>query len=153
MRDNGQTKNSGFNINGSVYGDFTPIQGLTVTSRFGYRLAGTRSNTVSQPFYGNAVQSRNYLDYSSSSSTSIYYQWENFANYMRQLGGHTITAMGNEDLKWETSGQLNFGFDGILFGGRTSPINAGNVENKGMGIDKGGYPASKKIVFGLNVEF
>ena len=93
MRDNGQTKNSGFNINGSIYGDFTPVAGLTVTSRFGYRLAGTRSNTVSQPFYGNAVQSRNYLDYSSSSSTSIYYQWENFANYMRQFGGHTITAM------------------------------------------------------------
>ena len=93
MRDNSQTKNSGFTINGSIYGDFTPIQGLTVTSRFGYRLAGTRSNTVSQPFYGNAVQGKDFLDYSSSSSTSIYYQWENFANYMRQFGGHTVTAM------------------------------------------------------------
>lgn len=93
MRDNGQTKNAGFNINGSIYGDFTPIQGLTVTSRFGYRLGGTRSNTVSLPFYGNAVQGRDYLDYSSSSSTSIYYQWENFANYMKTFGAHTITGM------------------------------------------------------------
>ena len=93
MRDNSQTKNTGFTINGSIYGDFTPVQGLTVTSRFGYRLAGTRSNTVSQPFYGNAVQGKDFLDYSSSSSTSIYYQWENFANYMRQFGGHTVTAM------------------------------------------------------------
>ena len=93
MRDNGQTKNSGFNVNGSIYGDFMPIQGLTVTSRFGYRLGGTRSNTVSLPFYGNAVQGRDFLDYSSSSSTSIYYQWENFANYMKTFGGHTVTGM------------------------------------------------------------
>ena len=93
MRDNSQTKNTGFTINGSIYGDFTPVQGLTVTSRFGYRLTGSRSNTVSQPFYGNAVQGKDFLDYSSSSSTSIYYQWENFANYMRQFGGHTVTAM------------------------------------------------------------
>ena len=93
MRDNGQSKNVGFNINGSIYGDFTPVKGLTVTSRFGYRLGGTRSSSVSLPFYGNAVQGRDFLDYSSSSSTSIYYQWENFANYMRTFGAHTVTGM------------------------------------------------------------
>ena len=93
MRDNGQSKNVGFNINGSIYGDFTPVKGLTVTSRFGYRLGGTRSSSVSLPFYGNAVQGRDFLDYSSSSSTSIYYQWENFANYTKTFGGHTITGM------------------------------------------------------------
>ena len=80
--------------------------------------------------------------------------------------GAAPTSMGNEDLKWETSEQLNFGLDGILLGGRltfgfdyfikktkdllvwnttpsliiggaTSPINAGNVENKGIEIDLG----------------
>jgi len=93
MRDNSLSKTQGFNINGSVYGDFTPVKGLTVTSRFGYRLAGTRNSNTSLPFYGNAVQSRDYLDHSNSSSTSIYYQWENFANYMKTFGAHTITAM------------------------------------------------------------
>ena len=93
MRDNNTSKTVGFNINGSIYGDFTPIKGLTVTSRFGYRLGGTRNSGASLPFYGNAVQSRDYLDYSASSSTSIYYQWENFANYMKTFGGHTITGM------------------------------------------------------------
>ena len=93
MRDNNKSKTEGFNVNGSIYGDFTPIAGLTITSRFGYRLSGTRNSSASLPFYGNAVQSRDYLDFSSSSSTSIYYQWENFANYMRQFGGHTVTAM------------------------------------------------------------
>ena len=93
MRDNNTSKTVSFNINGSIYGDFTPIKGLTVTSRFGYRLGGTRNSGASLPFYGNAVQSRDYLDFSSSSSTSIYYQWENFANYMKTFGGHTITGM------------------------------------------------------------
>ncbi|HCK25462.1 MAG TPA: SusC/RagA family protein, partial [Bacteroides graminisolvens] len=75
MRDNNIAKNSGFNVNGSVYADFKPFKGLTFTSRLGYRLSGTRSSTTSLPFYGNSVQSRDYVSQSSTSSTSIYYQW------------------------------------------------------------------------------
>ena len=93
MRDNNTAKTTGFNINGSIYGDFTPFQGFTFTSRFGYRLGGTRNSSASLPFYGNSVQSRDFLDFSASSSTSIYYQWENFANYMKTFGNHTVTAM------------------------------------------------------------
>lgn len=93
MSENNANKASGYNVNGSIYADFTPLKGLTLTSRFGYRLAGTRNRTVSLPFYGNATQSRDFVDMGSTSSTSIYYQWENFANYMRTFGGHTLTAM------------------------------------------------------------
>ena len=107
MRDNGLSKNQGFNINGSIYGDFTPLKGLTVTSRFGYRLAGTRSSSTSLPFYGNGVQSRDYLDFSAGSSTSIYYQWENFANYMKTFGGHTVTAMVGMSFQKSTSNNVN----------------------------------------------
>lgn len=93
MSENNANKASGFNVNGSIYADFTPLKGFTFTSRFGYRLGGTRNRTVSLPFYGNATQSRDLVDMSSTSSTSIYYQWENFANYMKTFGGHTLTAM------------------------------------------------------------
>lgn len=93
MRDNNISKNSGFNVNGSVYADFKPFKGLTFTSRLGYRLSGTRSSTTSLPFYGNSVQSRDYVGQSSTSSTSIYYQWENFANYMKSFGQHTVSGM------------------------------------------------------------
>ena len=93
MRDNGLSKNSGFNITGSIYGDFTLIPHVTVTSRFGYRLNGARSSSTSLPFYGNAVQSRDYVGQSNTSSTTIYYQWENFANYMQTFGNHTVSAM------------------------------------------------------------
>ncbi|MBM6993011.1 MAG: TonB-dependent receptor [Prevotella sp.] len=93
MRDNNITKNSGFNVNGSIYADFTPIKGFTFTSRLGYRLGGTRNSTTSLPFYGNGVQSRDYVSQSAQSSTSIYYQWENFANYMKSFGKHNVNAM------------------------------------------------------------
>lgn len=39
MRDNGVSRNDGFNITGSVFADFKPFAGFTFTSRFGYRLA------------------------------------------------------------------------------------------------------------------
>ena len=94
MRDNGLSKNSGYNVTGSIYGDFTLIPNLTITSRFGYRLAGSRSSYTSLPFYGNAVQSRDYVSQSNTSSTTIYYQWENFANYMKTFAdAHTVSAM------------------------------------------------------------
>ncbi|MCR5077375.1 MAG: TonB-dependent receptor [Prevotella sp.] len=93
MRDNSLARNSGYNVNGSIYADFTPLKGLTLTSRFGYRLGGTRSSNTSLPFYGNGVQSRDYVGQSNTSSTTIYYQWENFANYMRSFKGHNLNAM------------------------------------------------------------
>ncbi|MDL2221825.1 TonB-dependent receptor [Parabacteroides sp. OttesenSCG-928-N08] len=93
MRDNNIGKNSGFNVNGSIYADFTPFDGFTFTSRFGYRLSGSRSSSTSLPFYGNSTQSRDYVGQSGTSSTTIYYQWENFANYMKRFGQHTVTGM------------------------------------------------------------
>ncbi|MDL2305728.1 TonB-dependent receptor [Bacteroides sp. OttesenSCG-928-D19] len=93
MRDNNIGKNSGFNVSGSIYADFKPIKDVTFTSRFGYRLSGSRSSSTSLPFYGNATQSRDYVGQSNTSSTTIYYQWENFANYMKTFGRHTVTGM------------------------------------------------------------
>ncbi len=80
--------------------------------------------------------------------------------------GVSPSTMGNDKLKWETSEQLDFGLDAYLFkgrlnfsadyfskktkdllvygttpslviGGSTSPINAGNVSNKGFEFEIG----------------
>ncbi|HAT62915.1 MAG TPA: SusC/RagA family protein, partial [Prevotella sp.] len=93
MTNNNNTRTSGFVVNGSIYADITPIKNLTFTSRFGYRLTGYRYSKASLPFYANGTQSNDYVGLSSTSSTTIYYQWENFANYMKSFHGHTITAM------------------------------------------------------------
>lgn len=110
MRDNSITRNSGFNVNGSIYADFKPFDGFTFTSRFGYRLQGTRYSSVSLPFYGNATQSRDYVDISGTSSTTIYYQWENFANYMKTFNGiHTVSAMLGMSYQEQTYDYVNAG--------------------------------------------
>lgn len=110
MRDNNVSRNSGFNVNGSIYADFKPFKGFVFTSRLGYRLSGARSSSTSLPFYGNVIQSRDFVDYSAQSNTSIYYQWENFANYMKKFGEHTINAMAGISFQESTydyvSGQL-----------------------------------------------
>lgn len=93
MRDNTVARQSGFNVNGSIFGEFKPVKGLVVTSRLGYRLSASRSSSVDLPFYGNATQSRDFLGLTASNSSTIYYQWENFANYFKTFGENTINAM------------------------------------------------------------
>ena len=120
MRDNSLSTNEGFNVTGSIYGDFTLIPHVTVTSRFGYRLAGTRSGTTSLPFYGNSTQNRDYVSQSNTSSTSIYYQWENFANYMQTFADkHTVSAMvgisfQDSDYDYVTGSLSDNGEDALL---------------------------------------
>ena len=94
MMNNTITRNSGFNVTGSIFADLTPFDGFTFTSRFGYRLSGARSSGVNLPYYGNSTQSNLYTSVNGQSSTTIYYQWENFANYMKTFAdAHTISAM------------------------------------------------------------
>lgn len=93
MRDQSVASNSGFNVNGSIFADLTPFEGFTFTSRLGYRLSATRNPTYDYPFFGNTMQSRDYAAISNNTSSTIYYQWENFANYIKQIGKHEITGM------------------------------------------------------------
>ena len=101
--------------------------------------------------------------YSTDMALGGLYPFSSGINYTQ---GVAPSTMGNEDLKWETSEQTNIGFDGILMGGRltfgidyfvkktkdllvsgttpsliiggtTSPINAGNVKNKGFEFELG----------------
>ena len=94
MMNNNITRNSGFNVTGSIFADLMPFDGFTFTSRFGYRLSGARSSGVNLPFYGNSTQSNLFTSVNGQSSTTIYYQWENFANYMKTFAdAHTVSAM------------------------------------------------------------
>lgn len=104
MRDRTISKSDGYNINGSVFGDLNPVKGLTITSRFGYRLSGSFSNTYNNDYYGGAQASNPYVNLNSSSYNTLYYQWDNYANYMKEFNGHELTAMvGHAFVKTETS--------------------------------------------------
>lgn len=93
MRDRSYSQTTGFNINGSTSLNFRPFRELTVTSRLGYRLSSYDSYGYGYPYKINANALQDYYSLSGSASNSIYYQWENFANYMKQIGKNNISAM------------------------------------------------------------
>ena len=92
-RDATEGTNVGFNINGTAYINFMPIKGLTVTSRFGYRLSQSNSHSYTAPYYVGGRGSNATYSLSASTSTGFYYQWENFANYLFSIGKNDFTVM------------------------------------------------------------
>ncbi|MDR1348692.1 MAG: TonB-dependent receptor [Prevotellaceae bacterium] len=95
MRDKTLAWSKGFNINGVAYLNLKPIKDLVFTSRFAYRLSGSKYYSYDKRFYVNSstMGHQDYASVTASSSTPIYYQWENFANYSKKFGKHNVTAM------------------------------------------------------------
>ncbi len=92
MRDRLDQDNNDFNIRGTAYADLTPIKGLTITSRFGYRAGYSQSNTFNYPLFVNATANQK-MSINGRSSNNLYYQWENFANYIFDVGNNNFTVM------------------------------------------------------------
>ena len=81
------------NLNGTIFGNITPMKGLTLTSRLGYRLGSTHTDTYAGPYYWNSGWGSDNVVMSSSAMQTFFYQWENFGNYNVTLGKHDIGAM------------------------------------------------------------
>ena len=93
QRDKSDSSSGGINIRGTLAANLTPIAGLTFTSRFGYRIAQSSSHSYTQPYWLTSMaQSSNY-NISANVNTSYYYQWENFVNFNKTFGKHTVGAM------------------------------------------------------------
>ena len=88
----------------------TPVKGLTVTSRVGYRLESTNYSFYGEPTY-MAVSSRTNLQLEGKTTMNRFYMLENFANYNRTFGKHAISAMVGMAYQYEwsnyTSGSTN----------------------------------------------
>ena len=93
MRDRSYSDSHGFNINGSTAINFTPWKHLTITSRVGYRFTAGDNYGYSLNYYINQNAYQNYIGLSGSDSNSMYYQWENFANWNQNFGKHNVTVM------------------------------------------------------------
>lgn len=87
-----------------------PVEGLTVTSRVGYRLESTNYSFYGVPTYF-AVSSRTKMQLDGKTTMNRFYMWENFANYNNTFGKHTINAMVGMSYQYEwsnfTSGSTN----------------------------------------------
>ncbi|MCQ2129759.1 MAG: TonB-dependent receptor [Bacteroidales bacterium] len=106
-RDATNSQNGGFNINGTMFANITPLKGLTFTSRLGYRLGYSVSHSYSTPYYIGERGSTTTYSISANASTSWYYQWENFANYIKNFGKHSITAMAGMSYRENNSDNVS----------------------------------------------
>ncbi len=93
QRDRQDSKSEGINIRGSFFANLTPLKGLTVTSRFGYRINQSASHSYSAPYYLTGMANGGEYNLSANINTGYYYQWENFANFNRTFGKHDVSAM------------------------------------------------------------
>lgn len=93
MRDNGNGKTTNFTLNGSTALNFKPYKDLTITSRLGYALSASDNNSYILNYYVNPNKNQNYIELNGAQGNSIYYQWENFANWMHSFGKHNVSAM------------------------------------------------------------
>ena len=105
-RDATDSSNGGFNINGTLFANFMPFKGFTFTSRLGYRLTQSSSHSYTAPFYiGRGSQ--DYYNISASASTGWYYQWENFANYLFNIGKSNFTLMAGMSYRENNSDSVS----------------------------------------------
>jgi TonB-linked outer membrane protein, SusC/RagA family len=93
QRDRTDSTNGGISVRGGITANLTPIAGLVITSRFGYRIAQSSSHSYSAPYWLTGMASSTEYNISANVNTNYYYQWENFANYNKSFGKHNIGIM------------------------------------------------------------
>ena len=106
------SNNEGWNIRGTIYANITPVKSLVFTSRLGYRIAQSYSDSFSEPYYVNPKHYSQSYSISASSSQSYYYQWENFANYNKNFGKHALGAMAGMSYTFNDSRGVNASLSG-----------------------------------------
>ena len=93
QRDRSMGYSEGVNVRGSIAANLTPFDFLTITSRLGYRIAQGNSHNYSEPYFLSSMAKSDTYSISAATNASLYYQWENFANFNKQFGKHNVGAM------------------------------------------------------------
>ena len=73
--------------------NITPLEGLTITSRLGYRLASGNSSIYQSEYYATATKNQDVASIQSTVNSTQYYQIENFANYTKNFNNHKGVLM------------------------------------------------------------
>ena len=95
------------NVNGTLQAMLTPFKNFIFTSRLGYRIGSVYESSYLYPFYVNELRSQSSEYLSGGSRQSLFYQWENFANYSFSLGNHEFALMAGmsyEEFNMKTIG-------------------------------------------------
>lgn len=93
QRDRVGSYTSGINVRGTVAANIKPFKGFTYTSRLGYRITQSNYHNYEAPYYINSLSNSVQYKIDANTNNGLYYQWENFANYLNTFGKHTVGAM------------------------------------------------------------
>lgn len=93
QRDRTNGYSEGVNVRGSFAANLMPFDFLTITSRLGYRIAQGNGHNYSEPYFLSSMAKSETYSISANTNASLYYQWENFANFNKQFGLHNVGVM------------------------------------------------------------
>ena len=93
QRDRSMGTNEGVNVRGSLAANLMPFSFLTITSRLGYRISQNNGHNYGEPYFLSSMAKSDSYSISANTNASLYYQWENFANFNKQFGKHNVGAM------------------------------------------------------------
>ncbi|MCH5302961.1 MAG: TonB-dependent receptor [Prevotella sp.] len=93
QRDRIDRISEGVNVRGSLAANLTPFDFLTITSRLGYRINQNNGHEYRSPWWLSSMALGNDYYISANTNASLYYQWENFANFNKSFGKHDVGAM------------------------------------------------------------
>ena len=93
QRDRSNGYSEGINVRGSFAANLMPFDFLTITSRLGYRITQSNSHNYSEPYFLSSMAKSDTYSISAATNAGLYYQWENFANFNKQFGKHSVGAM------------------------------------------------------------
>jgi TonB-dependent starch-binding outer membrane protein SusC len=92
-RDRTQSINQNNNIFGNIFADFTPLKGLTLTTRMGMTLGFSDYHLYNPIYYYNASQTNNASSVTETTNLMTFWQWDNYATYNRTIGKHSATIL------------------------------------------------------------
>ena len=93
QRDRAMGTSEGVNVRGSLAANLMPFDFLTITSRLGYRISQSNGHNYSEPYFLSSMAKSETYSISANTNASLYYQWENFANFNKQFGLHNVGVM------------------------------------------------------------
>jgi TonB-linked SusC/RagA family outer membrane protein len=93
QRDRANRTDEGVNVRGSLAANLIPFDFLTITSRLGYRISQSNTHDYGEPYFLSSMAKSDSYSISAATNASLYYQWENFANFNKTFGKHNVGAM------------------------------------------------------------
>jgi len=103
-----QTTTTVTSMMGTAYADLTPFEGLTVTSKLGINYFSSNAHNYKPEYYYSGEMLNAFASVGETDRTMTYWQWENYASYMKSLDKHNFTVMAGtavsrRDLKTVTA--------------------------------------------------